>query len=320
VTTLSINALGPRGVAQINPEARRQIREWLLSQQFQREHPYTHAAPGAWAWTNLPGGVPDADDTAGALLALRVVGSDSESTREAGRAGVAWLLNLQNRDGGIPTFCRGWGALPFDRSGADLTAHAIQAWLAWLPDLAPAEQRKAKAAIRRALAYLAQVQRSNGAWAPLWFGNQYRTGEENLVYGTSRVLLALAEVHASGFARAPDLVLERGVQWLVNEQNANGSWGSNGAGSGTVEESALGLESLAAARPGLRDDELQRRVGRAVAHGASWLVERVEQGQWIEPAPIGFYFAKLWYYERLYPILFTVGALQRNAADADGKA
>ncbi|MEZ6048428.1 MAG: hypothetical protein R3C11_23220 [Planctomycetaceae bacterium] len=38
-----------------------------------------------------------------------------------------WLLDLQNRDGGWPTFCRGWGALPFDRSAPDLTAHALRA-------------------------------------------------------------------------------------------------------------------------------------------------------------------------------------------------
>jgi hypothetical protein len=40
---------------------------------------------------------------------------------------VRWLLDLQNGDGGIPTFCRGWGALPFDRSAPDLTAHALRA-------------------------------------------------------------------------------------------------------------------------------------------------------------------------------------------------
>jgi squalene-hopene/tetraprenyl-beta-curcumene cyclase len=26
-------------------------------------------------------------------------------------------------------------------------------------------------------------------------------------------------------------------------------------------------------------------------------------------APVGFYFAKLWYYEKLYPLVFTVAAL-----------
>jgi squalene-hopene/tetraprenyl-beta-curcumene cyclase len=32
----------------------------------------------------------------------------------------------------------------------------------------------------------------------------------------------------------------------------------------------------------------------------------------MEPSPIGFYFAKLWYYERLYPRIFTVAALKRQ--------
>jgi len=27
-----------------------------------------------------------------------------------------------------------------------------------------------------------------------------------------------------------------------------------------------------------------------------------------ESAPIGFYFAKLWYYESLYPVVFALGA------------
>jgi squalene-hopene/tetraprenyl-beta-curcumene cyclase len=34
----------------------------------------------------------------------------------------------------------------------------------------------------------------------------------------------------------------------------------------------------------------------------------------MQPTPIGFYFAKLWYYERLYPLIFTVGALGRAAS------
>src|SRR5262249_58268730 len=47
-------------------------------------------------------------------------------------AGLRWLGELQNRDGGWPTFCRGWGKLPFDRSGSDLTAHALRALRAWI--------------------------------------------------------------------------------------------------------------------------------------------------------------------------------------------
>jgi squalene-hopene/tetraprenyl-beta-curcumene cyclase len=110
-TTLAIKALGYQGHI-LSPEQRLGLREWLLGQQWTREHPYTHAAPGGWAWTDLPGGVPDADDTPGALLALLRLGAVDERTQAAGRAGVRWLLDLQNRDGGIPTFAAAGGRCP----------------------------------------------------------------------------------------------------------------------------------------------------------------------------------------------------------------
>ena len=58
-------------------------------------------------------------------------GNEPPAVIAAAGNGIRWLLDLQNRDGGIPTFCRGWGALPFDRSATDLTAHALRAWMAW---------------------------------------------------------------------------------------------------------------------------------------------------------------------------------------------
>ena len=68
VTTLAVNALGSDcdALAGLGEPDRRRLLVRLLDQQYQCEHPYTHAAPGGWAWTDLPGGVPDADDTAGA--------------------------------------------------------------------------------------------------------------------------------------------------------------------------------------------------------------------------------------------------------------
>ena len=45
--------------------------------------------------------------------------------------------------------------------------------------------------------------------------------------------------------------------------------------------------------------------------GLQWLVQQVEASGLDHPTPIGFYFAKLWYYEKLYPIIFTVAALGR---------
>ena len=35
------------------------ILDWILKQQYKERHPYTGADPGGWAWTDLPGGVPD---------------------------------------------------------------------------------------------------------------------------------------------------------------------------------------------------------------------------------------------------------------------
>jgi len=46
-----------------------------------------------------------------------------------------------------------------------------------------------------------------------------------------------------------------------------------------------------------------------VTGGIAWLRRSVQNALFRQPAPIGFYFAKLWYYERLYPLIFTVSAL-----------
>ena len=70
VTTLAINALGNDAEFKFEEKELGPVRDWILDQQYTEIHPYTNAAPGGWAWTDLTGGVPDADDTAGAMLAL----------------------------------------------------------------------------------------------------------------------------------------------------------------------------------------------------------------------------------------------------------
>jgi squalene-hopene/tetraprenyl-beta-curcumene cyclase len=299
VSTLAIKALAPDA---LTPERRLTLREWLLAQQYRIEHPYTHAAPGGWAWTDLPGGVPDADDTAGALLALLALGIVDAPTRAAGEMGVRWLLGLQNRDGGIPTFCRGWGALPFDRSAPDLTAHTLRAWSAWLPQLDAALKARTLRAIPRGLRYLAAQQRADGAWLPLWFGNEHAPDDENPLYGTAKVVIALRELRGRGFV-VPDEMLARALHWLVERQDASGGWSGAKDGPPSIEETALAVEALAGAEHVAATDR-----------GAAWLIARVESGAWREPAPIGFYFAKLWYYERLYPLIWTASALGKVAA------
>ena len=298
VTTLATKALAHQPAA-LSPESRRAIREWLLAQQYRVEHPYTHAAPGGWAWTDLPGGVPDADDTPGALLALLALGAVDGETVRAGEAGLRWLLDLQNRDGGIPTFCRGWGALPFDRSGADLTAHALRAWSGWRPHVSTETRKSIDRAIPPALTFLKKNQRDDGTWVPLWFGNEHAPDDENPVHGTAHVLMALRELRHRG-VQLPGGIENRAAAFLVSSQNAHGAWSGTRGAPPSIEETALAVEALTGTE----------HVS-AVDAGAQWLAERVESGAWREPAPIGFYFARLWYYERLYPLIFTVGALGR---------
>ncbi len=298
VTTLSVNALAAAGDLE-SLDTKEQILAWLLGQQYKERHPYTGADPGGWAWTDLPGGVPDCDDTPGAMLALVALGERQRFQLPSGcDLSVSWVLGLQNRDGGFPTFCRGWGVLPFDRSGSDLTAHAIRAiqtanvvlGLKWLVRYSDWDQ-----AVTRGFAYLAREQRPDGSWLPLWFGNQHAPDDINPVYGTARVLAAYRDL---GMKDAPEC--RRGVAFLLSAQNPDGGWGGAKDCPSSVEETALAVEVL-----------LDLANGDAVPKGVAWLVEAVESGRFRDPSPIGFYFAKLWYFEKLYPLIFTVAALGR---------
>ena len=301
VTSLSVNALA--GSAAFPQEDRRQVLHWLIRQQLREEHPFTHAQPGGWAWTDLSGGVPDADDTSGALVALwNLAGADQ---LRAAEAGIHWLLQLQNRDGGIPTFCRGWGALPFDRSAPDLTAHALDAWSAWHAAVEAGLQRRISAAAARALRFLERNQRTDGSWIPLWFGNQHAPGEYNLTFGTARVTAAL---NASLVRTAPAAQRSRrlGITWLLGAQNRDGGWGGAAQAPASIEETALALSTLAA--NGV-SGTTEPQVLDAIERGTHWLIEATAEGRQTPAAPIGLYFARLWYYEELYPLVFALRGL-----------
>ena len=315
VTTLALNAVSQDQVSAMLPLIERQrIREWLLEQQWTVEHPYTGAAPGGWAWTDLPGGVPDADDTAGAVLALARLDAADPRVRRAAAAGVTWLLDLQNADGGIPTFCRGWGTLPFDRSSTDLTAHALRAWSAWADAVDHRLTTRIEAATRKAVEFLERSQRHDGAFVPLWFGNQLATAEENPVFGTSRVLKGLMALREGNASRAQP-VASAACTFLLAAQNEDGGWGGDKGVRSSVEETAVALSGLAAA------PVLTEEVRMALQRGGSWLREETDGFHSFKPSPIGLYFAKLWYAEELYPFILVADAmasLERHASQSGG--
>ncbi len=296
---------------------------WLLGCQHRRRHPFTGAMPGGWGWTDLSGAVPDADDTPAALLALasldltepQLMRLERQSFAAAGE-GLRWLTELQNRDGGWPTFCRGWGKLPFDRSGTDLTAHALRAFHSWLPRLeqlrrehsATPSTNEIEAAMRRGRKYLARRQQPDGSWLPLWFGNQDQVAEENPTYGTAKVLLAYADL-----ALVDESPAKAGIEFLLKSQNCDGGWGGgpsvkykggapDATSSSSIEETALALEALVQCGG-------VTMCTPTIIRGLEWLANTIERGNLDCSWPIGFYFAKLWYHERLYPAIFSLGAL-----------
>jgi hypothetical protein len=151
--------------------------------------------------------------------------------------------------------------------------------------------------IDEGLSYLARTQRPDGSWLPLWFGNQHAPDHANPTYGTARVLAAYRDLD-----KMNDEPARRGIAWLLAAQNADGGWGGAPDVPSSIEETALAVEILLAAGP---------QAETAVNSSLAWLVEQVEVGGLKNPTPIGFYFAKLWYYEKLYPIIFAVAALGR---------
>lgn len=317
VTTLGLNALSTS--EELVDLDKSQVKLWLFRQQCHRDSPHTAVNEFGWAWTDLPGGVPDADDTSGAILAMNALAKNASEGVPYAQivgsvlGGLRWLENLQNADGGWPTFCRGWTNLPFDRSGADLTAHALRAIACW-PQLfhlksgpvwkAQFENHFIKL-IPPALGYLSREQQPDGSWLPLWFGNQHAPDDANPTYGTARVLAAYRDLDMMTSEPA-----RRGVAWLLAAQNDDGGWGGAKGCPSSVEETALAVELLL---------DAPQAPETVVNRGLAWLVQRIEAGGLYDPTPIGFYFAKLWYFEKLYPIIFSVAALGRARRKLAGR-
>ncbi len=286
-------------------------RDWLIDRQQKSTHPYTGAAAGGWGWSHLSGSVPDTDDTAGALIALGLRTKMTPELARAAMAAVQWLLDVQNRDGGWPTFCRGWGKLEFDRSGCDLTAHAAAALTCWrerlmreIPSATGVGKlcKRVEKAFVAALEFLAINQRADGSWPALWFGSQFTPDNGNPVFGTARVLRGLRQMP---LAKTIDMY-RRGRNYLISAAHDDGSFGAAAGIRPTIEETAAALEALAQ----VHDPENADLVARA----GDWLCDRIEAGGLDTPSPIGLYFARLWYHEKLYPLTLATAALRQVTA------
>jgi len=312
VTTLSVKALANDPDNPLAKDQKSRLREHLLSLQYQDIHPFNGAKPGGWGWTSYSGSVPDADDTPGALLALLELYSGTKREEEALINGCRWLTGLQNSDGGFPTFCKGWGRLPFDKSCADLTGHALLALSTTHSRLGSKIDQGTKIkmgkSISKAIRYLETHQHADGSWIPLWFGNQLTDDQTNPVYGTARVCTYLLDGLKSNVLQNyfPDRLLsmvKKAEHYLISMQNPDGSWGGKKGVPGTIEETALAVAALT-----LNHQE-------ACKKGLQWLGNQKS----LHASPIGLYFALLWYDEIMYPLVCYTEALRRTKESWKGK-
>ncbi|MDR0699565.1 MAG: squalene--hopene cyclase [Tannerella sp.] len=315
LTALSVKALGPE-----IPD-RERLLETIAGNTFTFKHPFTGAQPGGWGWSDLPGAAPDADDTAGSLIAMHVLRKDSRYIPEVSK-GIEWLLDLQNRDGGMPTFCKGWSRLPFDRSSPDISAHSLAAFELWCDMLPCKLQQRCRKSIHRLLRWLEKTQAADGSWTPLWFGDQDAADEKSPVYGAA-VTVEYLSMSRHPLAAYP---AKKGVAYLLSVQNDDGGWGGAKDLPSKVTFTARALSALSQAADLVADnvsaDHVADNVDRALSHaaeicddaivkGIDFLYRRFKDGTLNNAEPVGLYFARLWYSEELYNITFALNALKQ---------
>ncbi|MBW8331373.1 MAG: hypothetical protein K0M40_05080 [Prolixibacteraceae bacterium] len=298
VTTLAVKSIKNHPEI-LTSEDKQKLTKHLLAIQNKQIHPFNGTQPGGWGWTSHSGSVPDGDDTPGMILALLALNQGNLGlVREPVLAGLKWLNQLQNNDGGFPTFSRGWGKLPFDQSCADLTGHAILAMAKtatiFVDSLSKKQISGIKKSFVKSLIYLEKQQHKTGYWLPLWFGNQHTVDHSNPVYGTARVTAYLNETLKTQFGKEYEIILKlminRGCGYLVSVQNQDGSWGGAKNISGSIEETSLAVTALVG--NGFQEE---------CTSGMKWLAEKTKSDGLVA-APIGLYFASLWYDEEMYPL------------------
>jgi squalene-hopene/tetraprenyl-beta-curcumene cyclase len=308
-TAIAMVSLEEAGVQASHPALQTASR-WLIDHQILGSGDWQvknkDAEPGGWAFEFRNDFFPDVDDTAFVLMALRGAVNDPVRFEQSARRGLAWLLSMQNRDGG-------WGAfdrdndnavltnIPFadhnamiDPSSADVAARSIEClgYFGW-PSSHPA--------IQKALAYLRREQTPEGAWYGRW--------GVNYVYGTSGVLRAMEAIQCNDTAECG-----RATEWLKRVQNSDGGFGEScrsyddasfkGIGKSTASQTAWGLIGLLAT-VGVEDASVLRAV--------EWLTEHQnEDGSWDEDEFTGTGFPCVFYLKyHLYRNSFPLYALAR---------
>lgn len=281
---------------------------WLLDMQITEYYgdwaiKSPKAKPGGWAFEFQNDTYPDVDDTIEIMQFLNHLPLAPDRKKRSLERGLQWVLAMQSSNGGWGAFdkdnTREWvNRIPFsdhkaclDPPTADITARVMEALVIFgYPMDTPV--------MRRALAFVKAEQTSFGAWPGRW-GVHY-------LYGTWCVLQGLASAGIS----PQEPFMQRGIQWLLSVQNADGGWSEScesydrdafvPLATSTASQTAWAV--LALTTCGLADTEQCRR-------GVEFLMKTQNaEGGWDEQAFTGTGFPKYFYmryhgYRHYFPLL-----------------
>lgn len=306
-TAINIIALAESGFPAQHP-ALQKAAQWLVNKEVRVRCDWTmnnpHPEASGWAFEYNNVFYPDTDDTAMALMALRLVRpNEPAKLAEIFERALDWQLSFQCLDGGWAAFdkdvTRRWlEDMPFadhnailDPTCSDLTARTLEllGYIGYNPG---------RPAVRRAIRYLRETQEHDGSWYGRW--------GVNYIYGTWQVLRGL---RAIGEDMTEDWIL-RGRDWLESCQNDDGGWGETcasyehpdlkGIGASTASQTAWALMGICAC------GDLDRP---SVQRGLRYLLStQQEDGSWHEPQITGTGFPRVFYlkydmYRQNFPLL-----------------
>lgn len=328
-------------------EAMRRCADWLVAKECRKKADWAANVKGevdfsGWFFEYHNPWYPDVDDTVMVSMALRRiaegdVGRKSQITNyksqtnpksqipnpkllhdaalAASKRSLAWILAMQNDDGGWAAFDRTkdrplYDCVPFadhnaiqDPSCADITGRTLEC-------LGHHGFAVRDAAVRRAVAFLRNTQEPEGCWFGRW--------GVNYIYGTWQAICGLANVGQD----MAEPWIQQAAQWLRSVQKPDGSFGESpdsyedatlkGRGPSTASQTSWAAMTLLSIC-GPHD--------AAVVKAVRWLCDtQLESGTWDEKWFTGTGFPKVFYlryhYYRLYFPIMCLGRWVR-AAEVD---
>jgi squalene-hopene/tetraprenyl-beta-curcumene cyclase len=312
-TAWAVLALCRAGLDRDDPRIRAAT-DWLYAQQITRPGDWSRKCPGVpaggWAFQFHNDHYPDTDDSSVVLMALlNSHYRDDEDKHRIFDRGLAWLLGLQNDDGGWGAFEREvdndiYNEVPLSDSTCMLDPSEVDVSGRCVEVLGKIGYPRSHPAMTRAIRYLLREQEEDGSWWGRWGVNH--------LYGTWSALCGL------GAAKLPPSAptIRRAVAWLRETQQADGGWGESchsyeggapGVGPTTASQTAWAVMGLLAAGEAASD---------ACRRGVEWLLERQEQdGNWLEEEFTGTGFPGIFYLRyHWYSLYFPLLALARYRA------